>query len=70
MNSLDEGLVRRKGFTVLRHPEAKNMITSTTFLYTPGVPWTVIQELLEMASPALYLGDRLDDYLDQVTYEM
>lgn len=70
MNSLDEELVRSRGFAVLHHPEALSMTTSTTFLYTPGVPWTVIQGILETASPALYLGDRLDTYLDQVRYEV
>lgn len=70
MNSLDEELVRCKEFTVLDHPGAVNLMTPTSFLFIPRVPWTVIQELLEVASPALYLGDRLDDYLDQVTYGM
>ncbi len=62
MNVLDEQLVRSRGFTVLHHPEALNAMTSTTFLYTPGCEWLVIEHCLAVALPALYLGQTLENY--------
>lgn len=66
MNVLDEQLVTSLGFTVLHDPEAMNSMTPTTFLYAPNNEFTVVEGLLLVASPALYLGNELTFYCDNI----
>lgn len=66
MNALDEQIVTLLGYTVLYDPEAMNAMTPTTFLYAPNNEFSVIENLLLVASPALYLGNRLTFYYDNI----
>lgn len=66
MNVLDEQIVTSLGYTVLHDPEAMNAMTPTTFLYAPGNEFSVIEGLLLVASPALYLGTELTFYYDHI----
>ena len=66
MNNLDEAFLFSKGFKVLHHPEAFNMMTPATFLFAPRNECFVISSLLEIASPALYLGTELDQFFEQL----
>lgn len=66
MNSLDEALIASKGFTVLHHPEAMNRMSATTFLYGPSNEWSTTRDLFEVASPAVYIGNYLENYLKYI----
>lgn len=66
MNVLDEQIVTSLGYTVLHDPEAMNAMTPTTFLYAPNNEFSVIEGLLLVASPALYLGNNLTFYYDNI----
>lgn len=66
MNVLDEQIVTSLGYTVIHDPEAMNAMTPTTFLYAPNNEFSVIEGLLLIASPALYLGNRLTFYYDNI----
>ena len=68
MNVLDEQLVTSLGFTVLHDPEAMNAMTPTTFLFAPNNEFPVVEGLLLVASPALYLGNELTFYCDNILY--
>lgn len=68
MNSLDKGLLSSRGITVLKHPEAMNLVSSSSFVYAPNLEWAVTQDLLEAASPSVYIGNDLMRYLDFVHY--
>lgn len=62
MNALDEQLVTLLGYTVLHDPEAMNAMTPTTFLYAPKNEFLVLGDLFFVAFPALYLGNNLAIY--------
>lgn len=66
MNILDEQLVTSLGFTVLHDPEAMNAMTQATFLYAPINEFSVIADFLLVASPALYLGNELAFYRENI----
>ena len=52
----DEKFLSSKGFTVLKDPEGYNMVTSTTFLYTPYVPSDKQIHALMVDYPVLCVG--------------
>lgn len=66
MNVLDKQIVTSLGYTVLHDPEAMNAMTLTTFLYAPNNEFSVIENLLLVASPALYLGTELTFFYDNI----
>lgn len=66
MNVLDEQIVTSLGYTVLHDPEAMNAMTPTTFLYAPSNEFSVMEGLLLVASPALYLGTELTYYYNHI----
>lgn len=63
---LDEQLVTSLGYTVLHDPEAMNAMDPTTFLYAPNNKFSVIEGLLLVAFPTLYLGNKLMFYCDNI----
>lgn len=66
MNVLDEQIVTSLGFTLLHDPEAMNAMTPTTFLYAPYNEFTVIGDLFLVACPAIYLGNDLMFFHNQL----
>lgn len=66
MSILDEQLVTSLGFTVLHDPDAMNFMTPTTFLYAPINEFSVVADFLLVASPALYLGNELAFYRENI----
>ncbi|KAL8928746.1 MAG: hypothetical protein Q9208_001524 [Pyrenodesmia sp. 3 TL-2023] len=61
MVELDEEFLKRRGYTVVKHPEAQNAIDETTFLFCPGISWVTIWEFLVVGWPCLYYGPRQED---------
>lgn len=44
---------------MLKDPEAKDKMTSSTFLFAPCCPYSVVANHLEAAFPAIYVGNDL-----------
>ncbi|MCJ1403914.1 hypothetical protein MMC11_007137 [Xylographa trunciseda] len=61
-NELDETFLRSRGFKIIKHPEAFNKMTATTFLYAPGNHDDVAYHALRVAEPALFIGNDLSDW--------
>lgn len=66
MNVLDEQLVTSLGYTVFHDPEAMTAMNPTTFLYAPNNEFSVIEGLLLVAFPVLYLGNKLTFHCDSI----
>ncbi|KAL9118615.1 MAG: hypothetical protein Q9187_004836 [Circinaria calcarea] len=61
-NALDEELLQSKGYTVVLDPEVFNLMTETTFMFAPCNEWSVVESAIDMAYPALFIGNDLPDY--------
>ena len=54
------------GYTVLETPHAFDKITTETFVFAPYVPEQIVAEALERAHPALYIGNDIDERIQQL----
>ena len=62
-NDLDTEFLGELGYTILKTPDALNKMTSTTFLFAPHLETVVVAEALECASPSVYIGNILEDWI-------
>ena len=69
MNSLDAAFLESRGFTAVEHPEAQNRLTPTSLLYAPSCEWHVVKEAFEIAYPTIFIGSRLEKYMDCIEFE-
>lgn len=63
----EKSFLRGQGYKVVDDPEAFNLVHSTTFLFAPVVADFVWAQALEHASPALYIGNRVDSAIKSVS---
>ena len=63
----DEIFLKGLGFTALQFPTAMEKITSNTFLFAPRVSYYLILEVFTACHPALYIGNRLDQLVKQLS---
>ena len=63
----DKIFLKGLGFIALQFPTAREKITSDTFLFAPRVSYYVIMEVFTACHPALYIGNRLDQLVKQLS---
>ena len=63
----DHVFLESLGFIVLKHPKALEKITSNTFVFAPCVSYYLTVEVLTACHPALYMGNRLDHLVKQLS---
>ena len=54
---------------MVEDPEAQNLLTPNSLLYAPGCEWSVLEQMFELAYPAMYIGSELERYLDCIRRE-
>ena len=62
---VDEKFLRSKGFSIIREPQAVNVMTLTTFLYAPRLPRDELCKALAVEYPALHMGNLLEKSLEK-----
>ena len=62
---VDEEFLRSKGFSIMRVPQAENMMTSSTFLYAPILPSNLLFDAFTVDYPAVYVGDLRERELEE-----
>ena len=65
-DDVDEEFLSSKSFLVIRGLEANNMMTSSTFLYAPYLPWRETFKAFMVECPALHMGNKLDEIIDRL----
>ena len=68
-NDVEVAFLTHLGYTVLQDPEARDKMTSTTFLYHIHCPHTVSAHCLDACFPALYIGNDPDVILQVIQSE-
>ena len=63
----DDIFLESLGFTVVQHPKALEKITSNTFVFAPRVPYYLTVRVFTACHPALYIGNRLDQLVKQLS---
>ena len=63
----DEIFLEGLGFTALQFPTAMEKITSNTFVFAPRVPYFLTAGVFTACHPALYIGNRLDYLVKQLS---
>ncbi len=63
----DEIFLESLGFTALQFPTALEKITSNTFVFAPRVPYFLTAGVFTACHPALYIGNRLDYLVKQLS---
>ncbi|KAL8795455.1 MAG: hypothetical protein Q9195_002044 [Heterodermia aff. obscurata] len=63
-NLLDEEFLCSLGYTVVSNPAGFTKIGATTFLFAPHLEWPVYSTALQNRSPALCIGNDVQEYLD------
>ena len=67
LSQTDEIFLNGVGFTALQFPTALEKITSTTFVFAPRVPYYLTVGVFTACHPALYIGNRLDYLVQQLS---
>ena len=65
-DDVDEEFLSSKGFSVIRGLDANNMMTSSTFLYAPYLPWKETFKAFMVDCPALHMGNKLDEIIGRL----
>ena len=67
ISQTDEVFLNGLGFTALQFPAALEKITPTTFVFAPRVPYYLTVGVFTACHPALYIGNRLDYLVQQLS---
>ena len=67
LSQTDEVFLNGLGFSTLQFPTALEKITSTTFVFAPRVPYYLTVGVFTACHPALYIGNRLDYLVQQLS---
>ena len=64
----DKLFLQSHGFTVLEHPAACDKMSTSTFLFAPYLGYHVLTQALQVAFPALYIGNAPQAYLENMVF--
>lgn len=61
-NNLDVEFLQLRGFTVIESPASDAYMSHDTFLFTPGGEQDPVVAAIDVAHPAIYIGNDLRDH--------
>ena len=65
-NTLDKEFLQSRGYRIVTSPEAYDRMTASTFLYAPCNEWFVVFKAIEVAHPALFIGNDVPEFAEYI----
>lgn len=53
---------------MLDNPDAQNNCTPCSLIFAPSCEWRVMEQVFELAHPAIFIGSQLEHYLDHTHF--